>query len=209
MITAIYIRTSTQEQNPQNQLKGCLELNTFGEYHLFSDKQSAWKEYKERDGFNEVKKLIKGRSIKHLIVWDLDRIYRNRKNLIEFFKYCNIYGVKIHSYRQQWLNDLNNIQAPFNEIMHDMMLQIMGWLSEEESQKKSDRVKSAVRRVEGKPTRSYLGKKWGRKAVHTNKKAVVLEYYKQGMSYRQIRDKAGLSLGKISEIVKEGIRNDN
>ena len=82
--TIIYIRTSTEEQHPENQLKDCKTL-TKEDYELIEDKQSAWKEEKERDGFNRVKKLIKSGKIKHFIVWDLDRIYRNRKKLQEFF----------------------------------------------------------------------------------------------------------------------------
>ncbi len=36
--------------------------------------------------------------------------------------------------------------------MSDLLVQILGWISEEESTKKSERVKNAVRRVEGKKT---------------------------------------------------------
>ena len=54
---AIYIRTSTQEQTPEIQIKDCESLFS-GEYSLYQDKQSAWKDNKERDNFERLKKDI-------------------------------------------------------------------------------------------------------------------------------------------------------
>ena len=183
---AIYIRTSTNEQNPDNQVNNCELINNYGPYELFKDQQSAWKDNIERDNFSLLKKKIKKRKFDHLIVWDLDRIYRNRKSVIEFFNFCKMYKCKIHSYRQMWLEDLNNIQEPFNEIMHDLMLQVMGWLAEEESNRKSHRVKLAVRKRDGKPTVSYKGNKWGRKGLSKQSKGRVMELHNKGLSIREI-----------------------
>ena len=91
MITAIYIRTSTNEQSPELQLNDCKSINNYGQYELFKDKQSAWKDNKEREDFEKLKVKIKKRQIIHLIVWDLDRIYRNRIKLKAFFEFCKIY----------------------------------------------------------------------------------------------------------------------
>lgn len=129
---------------------------------------------------------IKQRKINHLIVWDLDRVYRNRKRLINFFELCKVYNCKIHSFRQSWLEELNKIPEPFNEIMHSLMLQIMGWLAEEESKKKSERVKNAVRK-KGNRTLSYKGNKWGRKEIKSPRlKQKVKELREQGLSFREI-----------------------
>jgi len=63
----------------------------------------------------------------------------------------------------------------------------MGWLSEEESQKKSDRIRLAVRKKEGESTKSFKGNKWGRKEIK-NKKMIsdILELHKQGLSLKVI-----------------------
>jgi len=205
----IYIRTSTEEQNPENQLRDCesIRLNdqkqdTFIDYSLFEEKQSAWKD-KDRPVFENIMGLIKARRINDLIVWDLDRLHRNRKKLISFFDYCKLYNCKIHSFRQKWLEDLNNIPEPFNEIMHGLMLQIMGWLAEEESNKKSDRVKQAVRRKEGKPTRSYKGNKWGRKPISTFKRNQIIELSIQKLTIRKIAAKVGLSKSIVHKTIQE------
>lgn len=212
METIIYIRTSTEEQNPELQLKDCITLANklnIKDYHIMEDKVSGWKEL-EREGFNRLRKAIKNREIKQILCWDLDRLYRNRKNLISFFEYCKIYNCKIYSFRQDWLESLNNITPPFNEIMHALMLQIMGWLAEEESNKKSERTKNAVRREEG-ITKSYKGNKWGRKELPENIKQEVIQARKDGKSYSEIsnqifywdknRNKKFISKGMIHKIL--------
>lgn len=196
----IYIRTSTDDQEPQNQIKVCEKLSD-GKYELFQDKQSAFTDKKDREGFEKAKKLIRSRKVKHFIVWDLDRIYRNRKRLKEFFHFCKLYGCSIHSVNQQWLEELHNIPAPFNEIMHELMLNLMGWLGEDESKKKSDRVKLAIRKSLGGVTKSYKGNKWGRKSMHTNKINRIKKLRDQGLKYREIAATENISIGKISQIL--------
>jgi len=51
--TVIYLRTSTQEQNPLNQLRDCKTLVS-GDYEVVEEKQSAFKD-KDRPLFAEVK----------------------------------------------------------------------------------------------------------------------------------------------------------
>lgn len=205
----IYIRTSSEDQNPENQLKDCLRLCN-GEYTLFKDKQTAFKDNVQREQFNKAIKLIKSNKVKDFYVWDLDRIYRNRKRLKEFFELCKIYNCNIHSYNQQWLEELLKIPEPFNDIMYDLMLNLMGWLAEDESKKKSDRVKIAIRKKNG-VTRSYKGNKWGRKAI--NKKVIdeILEKHKKGKKLREITEevtywdknnnKKNVSLGFVHKVI--------
>lgn len=199
MQTAIYIRTSTEEQNPELQLKECESINQYGKYKLYKDQQSAFKDNIERIEFNKIRKEIKSRRLKHLIVWDLDRLYRNRKKLIAFFKFCKIYNCKIHSYNQAWLEELNGIPEPFDEVVHDMMLQVMGWISEEESKKKSARVKMAVRKKGNQPAKSYKGNKWGRKSLSTFKKNQIEKYILENpnSTMRSISKALNISLGVV------------
>lgn len=212
--TIIYLRTSTAEQTPENQLKDCKALVnrlSLSDYEVISDKQSAWKDNVEREGFEKVKKAIQSKEVKSLVCWDLDRLYRNRKRLIEFFEFCKVYNCKIFSVRQDWLQSLNKIQEPFNEIMHSLMLQIMGWLSEEESSKKSERVKLAIKKKEGK-TYSKFGRRWGRKPLSKNVIEKVLSLHKEGRSIREIsravtywdknNNKRNLSIGGVHKIIR-------
>ena len=192
---AVYIRTSTDEQNPENQLKDCLSMFE-GEYYSYKDKQSAYKDNVERENFNNLKKEIKSRKIKDLYVWDLDRLFRNRKKLISFFKFCDMYGCKIHSFRQKFLENLHTLQEPFNEVIFDIFIQILGWMAEDESKRKSDRVKLAIRKKEGK-TLSYKGNVWGRSSISTFKKNQITKLSKEGKSIRQISKILNLSVGTV------------
>src|SRR3989344_5047259 len=111
--TIIYLRTSTEEQNPQNQLEACEQLTqklSLKDYDVFEDKVSGWKEL-ERKNFNEIKKAIEKAQVKYLICWDLDRLYRNRKKLIEFFELCKIYNCKIYSVRRIGLKVLTEYKS--------------------------------------------------------------------------------------------------
>lgn len=202
-IAIIYIRTSTQEQNPKNQLKDCLFINNYGKYELFEEKQSAFKDI-NRIEFEKIRTLIKQNKVEHLIVWDLDRLFRNRKKLIEFFEFCKIYKCKIHSFRQDWLEQLHKMPEPFNEIMFNLMLQIMGWLAEEESKKKSERVKIAYQNRKGA---------WGRKSLSKNVIKEVLDLSKKDISIRKIsqsvfywdknKNKKNVSPSVVHKIIKE------
>ena len=195
----IYIRTSTEDQEPANQIKSCEELFK-EEYELFQDKQSAYKDNKDREGFETAKKLIKSGKIKRFIVWDWDRIYRNQKRLVEFFKLCEVYKCQIHSVNQKYFDDFYKIPAPFDEIVSNLVLNLMGWLAEDESRKKSARVKLAVRKHKG-ITKSYKGNKWGRKPLHTNKINRIIKLREEGLSYRKIAEAENISIGKISQIL--------
>jgi len=212
MKVAIYIRTSTEEQNPENQLKDCLSINKYGEYELIEDKESAWNDKKERIGFNKIKSYIKNRRIEHIIVWDLDRLYRNRKNLVDLFKLCEINKVKIHSFRQKWLEDINQMPSPWNDIVSDLMIQIMGWIAQDESDKKSQRVKSAIR-IKADGAYSYKGNKWGRKQLSTYKKNLLKEIIKRNPipTIRTISKEIGASRGVVHKyltiIRKENLEN--
>jgi DNA invertase Pin-like site-specific DNA recombinase len=217
---AIYIRTSTEEQEPENQISQIEDLSG-KEYLLFQDKQGAWKENKEREQFENLKKQIKEGKISELYVWDLDRIYRDRKNLLGFFEFCKSFKCKVFSVRQKWLFDLQQMKLPqgfewIGEMQINNFLNFLGWIAEEESSKKSERIKLAVRKWKGKATLSYKGKKWGRKPL---KRVIekVLELRKQGKKIREIcsevyywdkgNHKKYISVGLVHKIVsshKEG-----
>ena len=217
MKTIIYIRTSTEEQNPQNQLSDCISINKYGDYEVIEDKGSAWKDIL-RDGFEKIRIEIKSRQIEHLIVWDLDRIYRNRKRLIDFFQFCEIYKCKVHSFRQSWLDEVNNIPSPWNEIIYGLMLQVMGWLAQDESDKKSQRVKAAIRMKED-GAYSYNGKKWGRKEISSQAINKIIALHQEGKTMREIcslvqhTDKnnqmKNVSLGLVHKIISGNHRKQS
>lgn len=190
--TIIYLRTSTEEQNPENQLKDCKELaDKLGltNYEILTEKKSAFKDNVEREVFNSIKTAIQEGKVKNLIVWDLDRLYRNRINTVDFIRNYAKIGLRVYSFRQSWFEDIKQIPTPFNEIVYDLMLQVISWIAEEESKKKSDRVRNAVRKDNHGKTISYKGSTWGRKTI-ANSRIVneILDLHKSGQSFRQIAE---------------------
>jgi len=216
MNTIIYNRTSTEDQNPENQVENCKEITTrlnILDFKVLEEQKSAFKDDEKREIFNEIKRKIKAREIKNFIVWDLDRIYRNRKKLISFFKFCKFYECKIYSYRQQFLEDINKSPEPWNEMLFDNMVFILGWIAEDESAKKSERIKAAIRISKKGHTVSYKGNKWGRKAVPLKVKQNILKLHEQGKHYREIceevyywdaaKHKKFVSLGLVHKTLEE------
>lgn len=197
MKVAIYIRTSTDDQNPENQLKDCLSINTYGEYILIEDKQSAFKDT-NREGLESLTKLIKSNKLEHLIVWDFDRLFRNRKKFKEYLLMLKAYNVSLHSYRQVWLEDIYKIPPPWNDIVSDLMINIYGHIAEDESKKKSERVKIAKRIKEG-VTYSYKGNKWGRKSLSTQKYNRIIEI--RHLPIRKIAQEVNCSVGVVHKIL--------
>jgi DNA invertase Pin-like site-specific DNA recombinase len=199
--TIIYLRTSTEEQNPQNQLRDCLTLCNKN-YEVIEEKQSAFKD-KDRPLFESIKKRIKKGEIKSLIVWDWDRLFRNRKKLKDFFQFCKIYKCEVHSFRQKFFEDFYKIPKPFDEIMQELFINLLGWIAEDESQKRSDRVKIAFKNSK---------QKWGRKPLEDVEDRVI-ELHKQGKSIREIskevyywnsaRNKKFISTGAVHKIIKK------
>lgn len=208
--TYIYLRTSTDKQTPENQLD---DINKIAPQDtvVLTEQESAWKDI-GREKFNILIDKIKKGKVKDLYVWDLDRLYRNRKKLIEFFELCKMFNCKVHSFRQQWFEDLNKIPAPFDEIMFNMMLQLIGWLAEDESSKKSQRVKMAIKKKQ-EGTFSYRGNKWGRKSIIDKVSSQIKSLRAEGKSYTQIcqtvfywdkdRNKKFVSKGLVHKILSE------
>jgi len=148
---------------------------------------------------------IKENQIKELYVWDWDRLFRNRKKLKEFFQFCAMFKCNVHSYRQAFYESFYKIPAPFNEIMQNLFLDLLGWMAEDESIKKSMRVRASVRRSDTKPTMSYKGNKWGRKKLSTQKRNRIIELYQSEgkLSLRQIALQSGSSLGVVHKTLLE------
>jgi DNA invertase Pin-like site-specific DNA recombinase len=181
----IYVRTSTADQSPQLQLRDISTISPANAV-VFTEQLSAWKENVKRPVFESILKQIKDGKIQSVYLWDWDRAYRNRNKLKEFLLLCKHHGVELHSYRQKWFEEFHRIPQPFNEIVMDMVINLLGWIGEEESEKKSSRVKMAVKRKNGEKTYSVYGKRWGRKCLPTQTVNRVLELHKAGKSIRQI-----------------------
>jgi DNA invertase Pin-like site-specific DNA recombinase len=190
----IYLRTSTKEQNPENQRSECLLFAKNRGYEVVDvlvEELSGFKDIIRPEYDKVIEKARKG-EIQAVIVWALDRWVRRRDTLLEDVIILRNYGTKLHSVKEAWLEAIN-IDGALGRTIQDFLLGLIGSIAEMESQRKSDRVKIAFK--------NHKGKKWGRPKVHTNKINVILELQRQGLSYREMEKKSGLSIGAISKVL--------
>lgn len=191
----IYLRTSTIEQNPELQKDECIKFAKSRGYDIvetYLEQISGFKDV-ERPKYELIKQKAHKGEINAVVVWALDRWVRNRDTLLEDVVILRNSGCKLHSVKENWLEAIN-IEGSIGKTIQEFLLGLIGSIAEMESQRKSDRVKMAYKGHTGK---------WGRPCVHTNKKNVIIELREKGLNYRQISEKSGLSLGKISEILND------
>jgi DNA invertase Pin-like site-specific DNA recombinase len=199
----VYLRVSTDDkgQNPELQLQDCLTLLGDKPYEVFKEEVSAWRE-KDRPIFDAMVKRALQEKIARIVVWDLDRLYRNRVKMVSFVKEMAKVNCKVVSTRQKWLESLHQIPYPWNEIVFDLVINIIGWMAEEESQKKSERVKMAVTKKYGK-TYSRQGKKWGRPTISSEQRRKIRRFREEGLSIRQIASQMRVGKSTVSKVLSE------
>jgi DNA invertase Pin-like site-specific DNA recombinase len=194
MKAVIYLRTSTKEQNPENQKEECLRFAKNRGYEVLEVLQEELSGFKDiiRPNYEKVVQMARKGEIQAVIVWAMDRWVRNRDTLLEDVIILRNYGVKLHSVKEAWLEAIN-IEGSLGRTIQDFLLGLIGSIAEMESERKSERVKIAFK--------NHKGKKWGRPKVHTNKIKIILDLYNQGLSYREINKRSGLSIGAISKVL--------
>ena len=197
----IYLRTSTKEQNPELQRKDCIKFckeRGLEVVEVVSEQGSAYRLEKVRPLWIKLTERAKKESL-DIVLWRYDRSFRNREQFYKFIKVMfEVYGKKVYSVKEPsilsfWeLLDKSHSNDPiFDELLKgilkslwDFMIQQAGEQAEEESKKKSDRIRLAVRKEDGKPTRSYKGNKWGRKALKIDQQ--IIDLYNKGKNMREI-----------------------
>jgi putative DNA-invertase from lambdoid prophage Rac len=123
---------------------------------VYSDEESAWKAGHQR----VLAKLLEDarkRKFEVVLVWALDRLSREGPlailTLVNRLKIC---GVRVLSYQESWT------EAPGE--LGELLFAIAGWVARMESQRRSERTKAGLARIQAK------GKKLGRPKGSKDKK---------------------------------------
>jgi len=219
MRAIIYNRVSTKgkEQNPRLQRKDCLEFakeNRLEVIETFEEKGSAWKLKSKRPIWEKVQDLaIKQKA--HIILWRYDRAFRNKQEFFKFMKIMfEVHNLKVYSVKEpsviSFYNLIQSTKADnpiFDNLLKglfkalwDFQIEQAGEEAEEESRKKSERVKLAVIKREGEPTKSYKGNIWGRSALPKKTIREIIEIHKENPS---------MSLREISQSISYWDKNKN
>jgi len=201
----IYLRVSTDDkgQDPENQLADCLAyayehklIEVEGDARIWREEAGAWGKT-TRPVFDEMMSQAWRKKVPALLVWDYDRLYRDRKKTVETIKNYGLAGTKILSVRQEWLQRLLEVPPPFNELFYDFMLQIVAWMAEDESKRKSDRMKACYKKKKAGREQYGLSVIWGRKPISREVVDAVLAHKRSDpqLSVRKLAAMVSSELG--------------
>lgn len=191
MRCALYLRTSTTDQNPENQLsqlKDYAEKQEWKIVGVFQDSVSGSKGLDERTGLKNVFELGRQRKYDVLLFWSLDRFSRegSRKTL-EYLTLLDSYKVKWHSFTEQYISSLG--------IFSDAIISILSAIAKQERIRISERTKAGLARIRGKVK---LGRPKTSKALVQKAK----ELRKKGLSFAQIGKELGYTRTRAFQLCK-------
>ena len=190
---SLLLRVSTTGQTTDNQEKELLELCKRREFKIvdiYKETVSGTKKNEDRKEFSRLLNDMKKRKWEKLVVWSVDRLGRDMKELIKTLSLLDDYNISLYSYQQNLDTD---------DSMGRMFFYFVSIFSEFETNIRKERQKVGIERIK------QLGKKYGgNDFISDEVKEKVIDLKKNGLSYRKIKDKIdGVSLGSISNIIKE------
>jgi DNA invertase Pin-like site-specific DNA recombinase len=189
MKVAIYARVSTQHQENDMQLTPLREyVQRMGwEATEYLEKESSMK---KRPVFDRMIEDARQRKIDTILVWKIDRFARSMKQFVNVTCELASHGVSVRSLTQ-------NISSDASDPMGKFLLGLFGLLAELERNIIVERVKAGVAEAQRQ------GKHCGRPMkVFARGKAEKLR--KQGMSWRAIAAKLGVSVSTIRDALGVG-----
>jgi len=138
----IYLRVSTNEQSPDNQLPVLEQWIAGHDYELvevYREQESAWRAGHQQ----ELARLIAdlpNRKVDIVLVWALDRLTREGiGRIFQLVSKFKAYGVQVVSYSESWTEQ----SGP----MADLLYAITAWIAEFEAKRLSDRTRAGLARA--------------------------------------------------------------
>jgi DNA invertase Pin-like site-specific DNA recombinase len=196
-IKVLYVRVSTLDQKTDRQRVNEKDFDL-----VIEDKCSGAISFFEREGGKEIKKLVDKGLIETLSVWQIDRLGRDLRDIMNTIHYFNQTGISIH-FVSQGLSTLDN-EGKENPISK-MIISILGIVGEMERNQIKERQMEGIRIAKLKG--AYNGRKRGSKedvlsflSKDKNKKAV--EYLKKGFKGVEVSKLTGLNINTITKIKK-------
>ena len=191
----LYTRVSTLDQKTDRQ-----RVNEKDFKLVIEDKCSGAIPFFERTGGIEIKKLIDNNIIKTLSVWQIDRLGRDLRDIMNTIHYFNERMIPIHFVSQGLKTlDENNKENPISKLI----ISILGIVGEMERNQIRERQLEGVRIAKLKG--AYKGRQKGSNEdvlsflnKERNKKAV--DYMKKGYKNTEISLLTGLHINTLTKI---------
>jgi DNA invertase Pin-like site-specific DNA recombinase len=168
---------------------------------VFEDKCSGSISFFERAGGIEIKKLVDNDLIDSLSVWQIDRLGRDLRDIMNTIHYFNQKGITIY-FVSQGLRTLD--ENGKENAISKMIISILGVVGEMERNQIKERQLEGIRIAKLKGN-VYKGRKAGSKEdllsflnKEKNKKAV--EYLKRGFKSTEVAKLTGLHINTLTKI---------
>ena len=191
MKVAIYTRVSTSDQTTQNQLmdlEEVIERNNWEVVEFYDEVISGTKGVDERFELARMLKDAQRKKFEKLIIWSVDRLGRNLKNIIRVLSDLQEAGVEVYAYKQA---------IDSGTTMGRSFMAMVGIFAEIENELRSERQKIGIKRAIAQ------GAKFGRKKKITNKVIDGVKAYRdEGKSYRAIAELTKLNISTVHKAAK-------
>lgn len=189
---SLLLRVSTTGQTTDNQEKELLELckrREFEVVEIYKETISGTKKNEDRKEFSRMLNDMKKRKWEKLVVWSVDRLGRDMKELIKTLSLLDDYKISLYSYQQNLDTD---------DSMGRMFFYFVSIFSEFETNLRKERQKVGIERV-----RNLNQKYGGHDFISDEVKNKIIQLKKEGLSYRKIKQQIPISLSSISTIVNQ------
>lgn len=201
-MNVLYCRVSTIDQKTDRQ-----RVNEDNYNLVVEDKCSGSIPFFEREGGIEIKKLIDEGILKSLSVWQIDRLGRDLRDIMNTIHYFSVRGIVIHFVSQGLRTlDENGEENPISK----MIISILGVVGEMERKQIRERQMEGIRIAKMKG--AFKGRKEGSNETtlqflskEKNKKA--LEYLKKGYKAVEVAKLTDLHVNTVSKVKQLGLSN--
>ncbi|MDF7825834.1 recombinase family protein [Pontiellaceae bacterium B12227] len=199
MKAVIYLRVSTANQNPENQLRELQDYADAQEFdivEIITDKGvSGSKSSKERAGLDKVLKMAHQKKYDVLLFWSLDRLSREgTAQTLDYLKTLTDNGIDYHSYTEQYLSSLG--------AFSDVVISLLATIAKQERIRISERVKAGLDYRKNVLKKS-LGRQKGTKLKGTDDKVALAKTLREdGLSYGKIGLSMNISRQRACQLVQ-------
>ena len=191
----LYVRCSTLEQRTDRQRVNESEFDL-----VVEDKCSGAISFFERTGGIEIKKLVDNNLIDSLSVWQIDRLGRDLRDIMNTIHYFNQKGITIY-FVSQGLRTLD--ENGKENAISKMIISILGIVGEMERNQIKERQLEGIRIAKMKGV--YKGRKEGSKEdllsfLNKDKNKKAVEYIKKGYKSTEVSKLTGLHINTLTKI---------
>ncbi len=189
---ALYLRVSTTDKGQETdnqllQLKKYCKRQGYTIDQVYVDHETGQKGRATRQQFDQLFKDAAQGKFDLVIFWSLDRFTREGiKKTMHYLQLLDSYGVKFHSYTEEYLNT-------DNELVGHIVIGVMAYFAQAETKRISKRTKAGLERARKQ------GKRLGKPPLNDKIKKRIKELATNGTPKKAIARKLKVSLNTVKK----------